>query len=348
MISLRVGSGLLLTILASPYAIVAQHTGVSLATLGMVFDPSARGIRPITGVPGAALTGPCLDVGFSIGQAVASPSQNYALALRSDDSELRLVVRSQGVISVHPVPGAQPGPDRMVLSPTGGAAALYYGGGQTIQVIDGLPNTPVPAKQIDASALPGPLTALAVSDDGLMVLAGTSGTNGGSIYALTPGGTARQIAQLQEATAVAFLKGSHNAWVVDRLQNTVFQWQGSGGGQFTTIATEAQGISGPIAAESSLDGQRLIVANSASGTVSSIGLANSQTAQVKCNCRIAGLARLTGSSVFALTQPADGTILWVFDGDVAAPRIVFVPAQTQPRRQESSPEPVAPGRRDRP
>jgi hypothetical protein len=340
--SLRTQILMFFTVLVVSYGVLAQSSGVGSATLGMIFDPSVGGIRAAIGVPGAAIMLPRFEIGFNIDQAAVSPAQDYALARGSGDSTLRLIRLVQGTPSVSPLDAAASAPDRITLSPAGSSAALYYRSRNVVQVIHGLPGTPVLAHQVDTSVLPGPLTALAVSDDGQVVLAGVSDSNGGSIHSATADGGMQQIAQVQDATAAAFLKGSHDAWVVDRLQNTVFQWQGSGSG-FVAVATGLQGISRPIAARSSGDGRRLIVASAGSRTVTTIDLATRQASSVSCDCELRGLWPLNGSAVFALTQPAKG-VLWVFDGDALAPRIVFVPAVQETHHPRVSPEPVPPSR----
>ena len=82
--------------------------------LGYAFDAGAGAIRPLRGIPGAAVLGDVLDAGFPMASAVMAPQQNFALALAAD-GQPRLVSFGAGGAAV-PLEGAMATPDRMVLA----------------------------------------------------------------------------------------------------------------------------------------------------------------------------------------------------------------------------------------
>ena len=75
----------------------------------------------------------------------------------------------------------------------------------------------------------------------------------------------------------------------------------------------------------SRDQRRVYVANGGSAEIVAIDLSNGVTARYACPCSPSAVRRLNGTAVFRLTEPSDGP-LWLFDGDLAQPRIMFVPA----------------------
>src|SRR5581483_8016441 len=120
----------------------AGDTGpaVSAPVLGFVYDSGRSAIRPIRGIPGAALVGDPLDAGFALALAVISPSQEFALAVPRDGSALRLI--DLATLSATAVPGAMASPNHMVFSPSGRAALLYASASEQLQIVTGLPGNP--------------------------------------------------------------------------------------------------------------------------------------------------------------------------------------------------------------
>src|SRR5579885_2257027 len=162
-------ASLLIAVLA-PWALHGQQPQALIAGpgFGFVYDEAARGLKPLLGNPAAA---------------VISPRQDYALAVTASDRGVvlvRLDGNSPQTSSLSLLPAS---PDRLTLSPGGGAAALYYAAARNIQVITGLPDAPV-FSSVDAAALPGAPDVLAVSDDGQALLAGFNGASSGQVYLL--------------------------------------------------------------------------------------------------------------------------------------------------------------------
>src|SRR5215471_3188556 len=103
----------------------AQDSPVGVPVLGYAFDAGAGAIRPLRGIPGAALLGDPLDLGFSPSSAVIAPGQGFALAL-SQDGPVRVVSLGAKTTAL-PLDGAIATPDRMLFSPSGASALLIAG-----------------------------------------------------------------------------------------------------------------------------------------------------------------------------------------------------------------------------
>jgi len=254
---------------------------------------------------------------------VISPQQDYALAVTSDSTVLRIGMRDALSVDQLGIPIA--GTDMIALSPTGSAAAFYDRGSNRVQVIAGLPAQAVLAREFDLSAFPGALGALAVNDSADLVVAGFTGVEQDAVVVLGMDGTVRTLPGSQNVTAVGFFRGSRDSLIADGPANKVYLVKDTAGASETTLlADDTQGISGPVAVAASRDGKRVFVANSGSPGVASFDVGGGGVAVTSCRCAPTQLAALNGSAVFRLSDPSGGPV-WLFDGDGDEPRIVFVP-----------------------
>ena len=290
--------------------------------LGYVFDSTAESLRPILGIPGAATLGDPLDLGRSLASAAISPQQDYFLAVAQQDQEVLLGRLEAEQPSVTPILEARRGAERIALSPTGNWAALYHRGVQRIQLIAGLPLRPTLTRDLDLSALPGSLNALAISDAGLVLV---SVGEAGSLVGFDDRGESRYLAAAGQASSIAFLENRDDAVVADRSANTVAVIRNvTGVVEWIPLATEKDGISAPRAVEVSSDNRRAFVANSGRGDVVILDLTGGVLSRLSCPCAVSGFERLKGPSRFRLT-PVTEAPLWVLDGDTEEARVVFVP-----------------------
>jgi hypothetical protein len=342
--------GLLLTIGAAALG-AASLEG---PRLGVVFDPAAKTLRPILGIPGAAIIGQPLVLHPEMEQAAVSPQQDYALATTGEGREVVLLhLDGSPARSIHGVASA---PDRVALSSLGRAAALYYSDRNRIQVLTGLPGAPKAAFELYLSAGESP-SALVVSDDGHVVLTGIANT----VFRITPSGEVPVLHGLRQVTSIALISvqgrttansskgrpspvhdgmgnpetevtpsastGGYDAIVADSGQNRIYRVRDvTGAAETQVLAGSDKGIAQPVAVAVSRDNQRVFVANAKSGATTILDLSgDAKPAKVSCACKPTGLARLTGDSVFLLTEPS-ARPMWVLDADAHQPRVVFVPA----------------------
>jgi len=292
--------------------------------LGFVFDSAVHGLRPILGVPGAGVLKPPLDLGFSLADAVVSPQQDYVLALTGDTHDVRVLRIANGTISVSPIDGAPAQPDRMFLSPTGTAAALYYERAAVIRILAGLPNAPVAGRTLDVSNLGGTAGTLAVSDDGELVLATVAQGGSGALLLLGPDGGPAQLPVAGPVTALAFRPQSHDALAAGNNQLSLIR-SIDRDPQYLVLATQNDGIAGPVSIQFSSDGARVFVANSDTASIAMLESGGGPVSLISCEGGLSGLNRLSGTSVFRLNEPS-GQPLLLLDGSAARPRILFVPS----------------------
>jgi hypothetical protein len=272
--------------------------------MGLVFDSSHSALRPIRGIPGAATLGDAVNPGFPLASATVSPRQDFALALRADDSSV-VLVRAGGASAA--VPGARPAPALMVFS---------------------LPDAAAVQSDVDISALAGPVTALAVDDAGASLFLAAGAADTVALYRIGMDGASQYMASFGSVAALRLSANGREALVADSAAGTVYAIRDlRGAGRIEAIAFRRDGLGTPIAVESDSAG-RIFVADQA-GKVTILNRGRGPALSLSCGCAPTGLFRLSGTATFRLTDPSDGP-MWVLDASGADARIVAVPPAAPP------------------
>jgi len=318
----------LLIVLAVAALPMCAQSGVAGPVSGYVFDQSANALRPILGIPGAALLGAGLDAGSALTAAYVAPGQNWVLATTADGPAfLRL---TGGAVSRVSVGGVTASPERVAFSPSGTAVAVYAAG--RIQVVQGLPDAPLvvgalsagvsgrSSQEAAAARSRRGLGSFAVSDDGLYVLY----AEGGSIRLWGVAGEDFTVMQADSNAVVAFAPGGHIAAAADAAGGVVLLGDVAGSGSRRSLA--ARGATFPVGLAFSADGGSLFLADAAARQVTAYNLAAGAQTVLSCDCVPAGLFPMGG--LFRLNE-AGAAPLWLLDARSGDPRIVFVPARSE-------------------
>lgn len=300
--------GILLALL--PFLAVAQTGGLSGPVLGYV--PESGALRPILGIPGAAVLGQPLALGFETALLSVAPRQDYALAVAAQ-GEVKIIPLS-GDFAARAVEAALAAPDRVIFSPTGTAALLVRSSDSAAQVLTGLPDSPRTVA-LGLASLPDKPGALAVSDDGGSVLTAAAG----SVFVIAPGGTARPLPASGETTLMAFVPGSLDAFLAGPGQVAVLT--GIMGESAFRLLPAIDGLDTPVAL-ATVPGGRAYVAGS--GMVARVDMDSGASAALPCSCVITGLAPLNGDALFRLNE-LSADPLWLMEAATAQPRMLFVP-----------------------
>ncbi len=314
------------------FSVAARGQSLAGPTLGFVFDPAVRGIRPIWGVPGDATLGQPIGAGIALARAAVCSRGGYALAEPAGGNGVVLLLLAAGGQPGRPIPGLLPGADTIAFSPSGDSALFFHRAAGTLQILTGLPQAPRLGGEIATATLPSPVTALAVSDGGASILAGVSDGRAGSVLRLTADGRAIPVFSAEMPAAIGFLGGRDDALIADSAANTVSLLQSvSGTPRASTVAGPLVGIAQPVAVQASLDNRLAVVANTAPAGIVTLNLATGAAQVVACDCKPTGLSRLKGAAVFAVSGMSGGSMA-AFDGDHPQPRILFMTA-AEPRRR---------------
>src|SRR5204863_9493842 len=171
----------------------------------------------------------------------------------------------------------------------------------------------------------GNISAFGISDDGSTVLVGGSSPNSGSLYVINNGQAPRLIGSIQHPSAIQFLRNSGGAIVADDADNKIYQLTND---QFVVLASANDGIATPEGLGISNDNQKVFVANTGSGAVTTLSLNGAAAQSMSCNCAMTGIQPTSADSVFAVTAFTGGPIS-LFDGGSATSRMLFVPVRAQ-------------------
>jgi DNA-binding beta-propeller fold protein YncE len=297
--------------------------------LGYVFDNAKKELRPILGIPGAAVLGEALAAGVELRKVAISPRQDYALVVAGEHNQAMVFAMGQPTLTAVMVQGADRGADQIAISAGGMAAALYYQNAGRVEVVTGLPAAPKVSSEIYLQS-GQKLTAIAVGDDGHTVLA----ASGGRVFQAAVGGEVPILSDLGRVTAIT-IPAAGTAFVADSGNNQIHRVRGIGAGiEADVIAGPKQGISAPVAVEVSRDGSRVFVANAKPGSVSIIDLKGDTAAStIDCACKPTGMVRLAGNEAFRLTEMSNQP-MWVLDAGGTEPRLLFIPADAPGSTQQ--------------
>jgi hypothetical protein len=308
------------------------QSSLSGPSLGVIYDASAQALRPVWGIPGASTAGKRIDTGFTITAAAISPAQDYALALSADGS-LKLVIFAPDGVSIQDVKPAA-APDRMVLSPAGSAAVLYYKSASAVQVVSGLPNSMQVGPQIDISTLPQAPDVLAISDDAAVVLAGVvenakGETPRGEVFVLPLDGSApRSIGPVQHASAMAFFKKSHDVVIADDVASAVIMVSDAGGASAPAWMFTDPGLSAPDSVQVAPDGKSILTGSSQNQVLAMMDASGANPVFVPCVCTPTEVRPLSVAAIYQVTEASSG-LLWILDSNPLNPRVLFVPVPSE-------------------
>jgi hypothetical protein len=242
-------------------------------------------------------------------------------AVASTDSSPELVaLRLDGEPSATTIAGVPVNPSRSAASFSGTAAAFYYAGAKEIRIVVGLPGEP---RHAGSLAVENPLTQLAVSNDGNLLVYAVREAEAEVIYSWTGlSGSPRFLTSAASVSALALTRNG-DAIVTDRGASEVFAiWDAGGGAVRKLLADSTDGVSDPTGVGVS-SGNRIYVTNEGSSTLMVFEPSGRLLKSLHCNCATSGVSLLR-ESVFRLTDGIAQTI-YLLDASSAEERILFVP-----------------------
>ena len=295
---------------------------VSAPVLGYI--PDNGRIRPVNGIAASGSAGKALDFGDLFVQIAVSPRQDFAL-VSSATSGAVMIAYPGGTAT--PLSGTSVFPDRIALSPSGSAAVLWLASSRSLEIVSGLPSTPV-VRQFNASFLSNASNdlpaALAVTDDGAWAAgAWSEGKSPGGVWAFGPNGEARNLMAPDRTYALAFFAGRQ-----DLLLAT-----GSGIYSVTAVGTAATVASLymssarliPAGIGVSADNETVVMAEKGGGIVT-VQADTGAAAQISCGCS-PSLIEPMGGSLFRITGMT-GSVFRVFDARSGSVDLVPLASET--------------------
>jgi hypothetical protein len=318
--------------IASGIAASAAWAQVGTPLLG--FLPDSGRIRPVNGIAAAASIAPPLDFGGTqFLQIAISPRQDFALVSRLDTGAV-LVASPNGTTT--PVAGVSAHPDGIWLSPVGSAAVLWFGSSRLIEIVSGLPGSPV-VRQVNASFLSAGSSdvpsALAVSDDGAWGAgAWGAGKSSSGVWGFGPNGEVKSLLASNRVFALAFFAGREDlAAATASGANVAIDSVTDVGGSATVAtlytASSAQTLSRSSTSISGLgistDNRRLVMTDRTGGILT-VDLTSGAASSTNCSCAPDASIPM-GGSLFRITG-LTGSVFRVFDASAGSVFLVPLPA----------------------
>lgn len=289
--------------------------------LGFAYASGVTEVRVINGVSGASTQGSALNLPSNVTGISFSPRQNSAL----------VAVSGGGPVGVISFQTAQPGPlmtisgaisqpDIIAFSPTGAAAALYSASEGHLQVVTGLPSSPQVTRDLTSAQFPANPQALAIADDGVTLLEGTSDN---SIYLLS-GNSPQLLENVSALGAIAFNPKTTDALIFDRGAGTLALMANVSVQHSTqAVASGLTGLEGAVFLAS--DGRNALVSAANAKSVWEVNLQSLQTQTVPLQTPATMLMPLRTAGNYLLTwQP--GGLAWIIDTNLSKAAVYLVPA----------------------
>jgi WD40 repeat protein len=301
--------------------VLAGQASLSGPVLGFVFSAPEEALRPLRGVLGSATVGDPVELGVPITDAL-TVDVRHLVASSEASPELLVLNLETSPASVAPISGARARPSLAAASARGTSAAFYYADSQAVVIVTGFPHNPMMSRSVDLSPS-GPLTHMAVSDEGdLLVYSIAEGGRAG-VYSWTASSTSSRFVSGADSVGGIAITPNGAAIVTDRDANTVFAvWDVRGGPFQQYLAASGDGVSQPADVAVSAS-NTIYVANVGAGNIMVLDSSGHILGARACDCELAGLFPLR-DSVFRLTKRLDQTV-YLLDAGPTEDRILFVP-----------------------
>jgi hypothetical protein len=271
---------------------------------GFVLDPRTGSVRPVMGIPGAMQLGAALPLPFQIVSADFGPNSSFAVVISSEKPSHLYVLQNLANPNVTDMGAVADNSNVLGINSTGQTAVLSAPG--QLQFLTGISSTPVLADALPTQALLGPIAAGIVDAAGQCALLGTSSGALGALETFCADGTSQRILSQTglQISALALANQGQDAILADSGGQQILRIAGYAQSSSTTVlAAAADGINAPVGMQ--VNGQQLIVADSAASSIFSIDLSGQTPIQtIALNAPPARLKFLTNLTVGLLNDPS--------------------------------------------
>lgn len=313
------------TLIAAAVAAGAQIPDqVSGPVLGYVWSAEERVVRPLQGVIGSATIGAPVDISADITLALALDPRRLLVA--GPDGLRVAEMTAAGARVTSRMPDAAAGAALGAASRGGSTAALYDAAARQIVIVTGLPAHPAVAHRIETAPAGGPVTRMAVNEDGSMVAYAVGGGNlVAALHVWTRATGTRFVMQHDVVSALA-LAGDVVIAASPHTDEVLLVRDPAGRASRSWLAGAGHGLSRPVGLAVSAP-HRIHVANAGTGRVATFDVSGRLLGTIDCRCVPSGLHPVH-ASLYRLTDRLDRTLYLFEPGPaqgLATGRTLFVP-----------------------
>ena len=308
------GLPIFLLVASAAFAEDARFVGPQL---GYIFDPTSRQIRPLVGVPGAAVVATAHN-GLRLDKAVFAGDGSIAIGYEAGGGRLVWTNPSRADAGATAIPDSLASFDLAALSRGATSAIVYAQACNCVQILTDLRNDPKVQRTV---ALPegASVRALAINDEAsVFVIADGSG----KLVMNTPDFAS----ELSISTnSIAFSPDGSIIAAVDDARKTVALISNlKTSPELVEIASERDGLKQP-AAVGFVTASKLLVADKDS-LVHVVDLALGSVQPAECACTPELIQSTADPKVYRLTDAGAGPV-WIFEIREDSVRTLFVPVQ---------------------
>ncbi|MCU1257638.1 MAG: hypothetical protein JWO80_523 [Bryobacterales bacterium] len=304
----------------------AQPAGFGVPLVGFVLDPRSHSIRPVQGLPGAALVGKALDLPLPFAKARFGLRDDFALAVEASDAGRVFVLHGlrTGTPSATILDGSVTGVQLIALNDEQSAAALYSPTSSQLQFVTGLPGHPAVTPSVSLSGLPGEVLAIVLNTGGTSALVCMSDGATGQIYAASgETGGVEPVAQAFSPIGALFYNQGRDAVFADAVSDELVLIRDIHGARERSTLAAQGSFHGAVAIARGKD-QHVLVAGAGSMNVVDFdlqqGIVVSTTDLPVTPTRFDALF---DPNVFVINPAGSGPLyLW---NSVSTPAVSFVP-----------------------
>jgi hypothetical protein len=285
-----------------------------------LFSPEGQAeLRPILGLPGAAVFGESFRLQPGLRDLVVSPNGAYALAT-DGDRFFAITSLNTGIASTE-LEALQAPARLLAFSADGSAAALLTEETRRLYVLPNLPASASP-REIDLRSLSGDVISAAMSDRAELIALGTFDGHSGSIDVIAPDGSYERVWTGGRPQSVRF--AGNRLLVSDSAEGRVLLLsRGEDRWEAHPLAGPDEGIEDPGQIEVSHDHTWALVANRTSNSLVWVELAGSKTRKMTLPSAVQGLTSFhRRGAILVSTREPEGH--WFFNTVADEPVLTFI------------------------
>lgn len=296
-------------------------TGIRNPVTGYVFDQARGAIRPINGLPGAAVVGPALESPVEFSQVVFAAGHRRALGTGTDGRSY-LLTFDGNQMEARGIDG--PAVEMAAFDRAGNRAVVSAGGALRLLESDGRLG-----ETLNVAGAGAAVTAMAIDNGGKTIALASMAGESVSIHSYELGADQAQLVTSAASVESLAFSAAGQLAIADRVSNRVLvAVRGSNGWQVEVAASANDGLVSPTAAQFDESGSLVMLSGGTGEVVIRTAAGLDRLKLDAAAARLEPLAAAHSMHLVPARGVTPGAALHLLDMERSA-RLVFVPAGGQ-------------------